>query len=52
MLLYLFSTYATINYFGTETGSIVIYFSRIIVSVTVAIIITALLRKLKLTYLH
>ena len=52
LLLYLFCTYAGINYFGTETGSIVIYFSRIIVSVTVAIIITALLRKLKLTYLH
>lgn len=52
LLLYLFYTYNGIEYFGTNVGSAMIYFSRILITPLVAFFITWVLKKLNLKYLY
>lgn len=51
-LLYEFDKYMGLSFFGTETGAAIIYFSRLILTPTIAIGITCLLKKLNIRYLY
>ena len=52
LLLYIFFEKCGIAFFGEESGAATIYFSRIIVSTVIAIVITYFLRKFNINYLH
>ena len=52
LILYLFYEYCGIEYFGTNIGAAVIYFSRIFITPIIAICITWALKKMKLKYLY
>ena len=52
LLLYLFYNYYGIKYFGTNVGAATIYFSRLLITPLVAIVITWILKKLNFKYLY
>lgn len=52
LLLYIFFVKCGIAFFGEESSAATIYFSRIIVSTVIAIVITYLLRFFNIKYLH
>ena len=52
LFLFLFYHYLGIEYFGSEFGAAVIYFSRIIITPIIAMGITWVLKRLNLKYLY
>ena len=52
LLLYLFYTCNGIEFFGTDAGAAIIYFSRILITPVLAFAITWMMKKLRLKYLY
>lgn len=52
LILFMYWKFCGIEYFGSEIGSILIFFSRILITPIVAIIIVLLLKKCRLKYLY
>ena len=51
-LLYEFEKHMGLSYFGTEFGSLVIYFSRLFLTSAIAVVITWLFKKINVKFLY